>query len=164
MRSLEDKLERRNDRMKQLEQSNREYQERFDELREDKADVVAYLKRTLLHRTDQISELQARLEGLQEVHETDGVMYKKKLSDMEQDFARTKEQLASENMVLTKKLDALEEFRIQREQLMARFEEQEAKVDSQKKEFEDRIYDLEKRHVQVSKLKQRRQGGKPTQT
>ena len=98
MRSLEDKLERRNDRMKQLEQSNREYQERFDELREDKADVVAYLKRTLLHRTDQISELQARLEGLQEVHETDGVMYKKKLSDMEQDFARTKEQLASENM------------------------------------------------------------------
>ena len=28
----------------------REYQERFDELREDKADVVAYLKRTLMYR------------------------------------------------------------------------------------------------------------------
>ena len=148
MRSLEEKLDRRNERMKQLELSNREYQERFDELREDKADVVAYLKRTLLHRTDQISELQARLEGLQQVHETDGANYKKRLSDMEQEFARTKEQLASENMVLTKKLDALEEFRIQREQLMAKFEEQEAKVDSQKKEYEGRIYDLEKKHVQ----------------
>ena len=41
-----------------------------------------------------------------------------------QEFSKTKEALASENMVLTKKLDALEEFRIQREQLMAKFEEQ----------------------------------------
>ena len=49
-------------------------------------------------RTDQISELQARLEGLQQVHETDGITYKKRLSDMEAEFARTKEQLASENM------------------------------------------------------------------
>ena len=30
-----------------------------------------------------------------------------------QESAKTKEQLVSENMVLTKKLDALEEFRIQ---------------------------------------------------
>ena len=54
--------------------------------------------------------------------------------------------------MLTKKLDALEEFRIQREQLMARFEEQESKIESQKGEYEGRIYDLEKRHVQVSIL------------
>ena len=51
--------------------------------------------------------------------------------------------------MLTKKLDALEEFRIQREQLMARFEEQESKIEAQKEEYEGRIYDLEKRHVQV---------------
>ena len=77
-------------------------------MREDKADVVAYLKRTLIHRTDQIAELQARLEGLQQVHKTDGENYEKRLANMEQEFARTKEELASENMVLTKKLDALE--------------------------------------------------------
>ena len=65
-----------------------------------------------MHRTDQIAELQARLEGLQQVHKTDGENYEKRLSTMEQEFARTKEELASENMVLTKKLDALEEFRI----------------------------------------------------
>ena len=50
---------------------------------------------------------------------------------------------------MTKKLDALEEFRIQREQLMARFEEQESKIEAQKGEYEGRIYDLEKRHIQV---------------
>ena len=125
----------------------REYQERFEELREDKADVVAYLKRTLTHRTDQIAELQARLEGLQQVHKTDGENYEKRLSNLEQEFSRTKEELASENMVLTKKLDALEEFRIQREQLMAKYDEQEASKDAQKQEYEERIYELEKKHI-----------------
>ena len=130
--------------------SLREYQERFEELREDKADVVAYLKRTLVHRTDQIAELQARLEGLQQVHKTDGENYEKRLSTMEQEFARTKEELASENMVLTKKLDALEEFRIQREQLMAKYDEQEASKDAQKQDYEGRIYELEKKHIILS--------------
>ena len=47
-------------------------------------------------------------------------------------------------MVLTKKLDALEEFRIQREQLMAKFEEQETKVEDQKQHYEAKIYEQEK--------------------
>lgn len=85
IRSLEEKLERRNDRAKNLESSNKEYQERFEQLREDKADVVAFLKRALQQRTDQISELQARLEGLQHVHETDGQSYEKKIADMQQE-------------------------------------------------------------------------------
>lgn len=120
---------------------------RFEQLREDKADVVAFLKRALQQRTDQISELQARLEGLQHVHETDGQAYEKKISDMNQELDKTKEQLGSENMVLTKKLDALEEFRIQREQLMAKFEEQEKKLEQQKQHFETQIYEQEKKHI-----------------
>ncbi len=40
---------------------------RYEQLKEDKSDVVDYLKRTLQQRLDQIVELQARLEGLKEV-------------------------------------------------------------------------------------------------
>ena len=58
-----------------------------------------------------------------------------------------KEQLASENMVLNKKLDALDEFRLQREQLMTKFEEQEKKIEQQKKLYEDKIYKLERAHI-----------------
>ena len=147
IKSLEEKLERRNEKMRQYELSNKEFEERYIQLREDKADVVAYLKRTLAQRTDQISELSARLEGLQHIHSTDASTYQGKIHEMENELARTKEQLASENMVLTKKLDALEEFRIQREQLMAKFEEQELKVEEQKKEYEGRIYELERAHI-----------------
>lgn len=63
---------------------------RFEQLREDKADVVAFLKRALQQRTDQISELQARLEGLQHVHETDGESYEKRISDMQQEVSYIK--------------------------------------------------------------------------
>ena len=50
-------------------------------------------------------------------------------------------------MVLTKKLDALEEFRIQREQLMAKFDEQETKVEELKNFYETKIYNQEKKHI-----------------
>ena len=55
--------------------------------------------------------VQFRLEGLQAVHESDADRYKKSFSNLQADSAKTKEQLVSENMVLAKKLDALEEFR-----------------------------------------------------
>ena len=53
MKSLEEKLARRVETARNLEASNQEFQERYEQLREDKADVVAYLKRTLQQRTDQ---------------------------------------------------------------------------------------------------------------
>ena len=59
-------------------------------MRKDKADVVAFLKRAFQQRTDQISELQARLENLQHVHETDGESYEKRISDMQQEVRHAK--------------------------------------------------------------------------
>ena len=48
---------------------------------------MAFLKRALQQRTDQISELQARLEGLQHVHETDGESYEKRIYDMQHEVS-----------------------------------------------------------------------------
>lgn len=120
---------------------------RYEQLREDKADIIAYLKRTLQQRTDQISEYQARLEGLQQVHHADGQSYQAKLEKLMMEAARTKEQLVSENMVLAKKLDALEEFRIQRDQLMTKFEEQEKRMGEMKSDYEGRLERMEKKHI-----------------
>ena len=49
--------------------------------------------------------------------------------------------------MLTKKLDSLEEFRMQREQLMNKFEKLNVDFKEQKEMYEKKIYDLEKSHI-----------------
>lgn len=70
-----------------------------------------------------------------------------KLRTLEQDFVKMKEQLVSENMVLAKKLDALEEFKIQREQILAKQAQQEKDIQELKSEYEKKIYSIEKKHI-----------------
>ena len=64
IKSLEEKLDRRNEKLRRFEERNTELETQYIELREDKADVVAFLKRTLQQRTDAIHELTDRLEGM----------------------------------------------------------------------------------------------------
>ena len=49
--------------------------------------------------------------------------------------------------VLTKKLDSLEEFRQQKEQLMNKFEKLESDSKQKMDDYEKRLYDLEKSHI-----------------
>ena len=49
--------------------------------------------------------------------------------------------------VLTKKLDSLEEFRQQKEQLMTKFEKLESDSKQKMSDYEAKIYDLEKSHI-----------------
>lgn len=56
--------------------------------------------------------------------------------------------------MLTKKLDSLEEFRQQKEQLSNKFEKLEGDSNAKMEEYEKKIYNLEKSHIreQVSVL------------
>ena len=50
-------------------------------------------------------------------------------------------------MVLAKKLDALEEFRIQREQLLVKFDDQEKRQTLTTQEYEKKLEVQEKKHI-----------------
>jgi hypothetical protein len=52
----------------ELEMSNEEYQKRYEQLDEDRADIIAYLKKMLQVEEDEITELKERSEGLQKVN------------------------------------------------------------------------------------------------
>lgn len=52
----------------ELEMSNEEYRKKFEQLDEDRADIIAYLKRMVQKKENEITELKERLEGLQKVH------------------------------------------------------------------------------------------------
>jgi hypothetical protein len=47
--------------------SNEEYQKKYEQLDEDRADIIAYLKRMLQEREDDITELRERLAGVHKV-------------------------------------------------------------------------------------------------
>lgn len=49
--------------------SNEEYQKKYEQLDEDRADIIAYLKRMVQEKENEITELKERLEGLQKVHD-----------------------------------------------------------------------------------------------
>jgi len=53
----------------ELEISNEEYQKKYEQLDEDRADIVAYLKKLLQEREGDITELRERLAGVQKVHD-----------------------------------------------------------------------------------------------
>lgn len=58
-----------------------------------------------------------------------------------------KDQLTSENMVLGGKLASLEEFKVQKEDLMAKFAKLEKELEGNKMEHKDIIYNLERKAV-----------------
>ena len=73
--------------------------------------------------------------------------YEGQLTDLRGEYAKTKEELEGEIMVLTKKLDSLEEFRQQKEQLSNKFDKLEGDSKDKMEEYEKKIYNLEKNHI-----------------
>jgi hypothetical protein len=53
----------------ELEMSNEEYQRKYEQLDEDRADIIAYLKRMVQEKENEITELKERLDGLQKVYD-----------------------------------------------------------------------------------------------
>ena len=128
--------------------------------------MVAFLKRTLQQRTDTIHELTDRLEGMKVAHQDEKQDYERQLAELRAEYTKTKDGLDGEIMVsddnddmtettrslhslqvLTKKLDSLEEFRQQKEQLMNKFEKLESDSKQKMEDYEKKIYDLEKSHI-----------------
>jgi len=80
-------------------------------------------------------------------HQAEKQNYEGQLSDLRGEYTKTKDELDGEIMVLTKKLDSLEEFRQQKEQLMNKFEKLEGDSKQKMDDYEKKIYDLEKNHI-----------------
>ena len=99
-------------------------------------------------------------------HQDEKQDYERQLAELRAEYTKTKDDLDGEIMVsddnddmtettrslhslqvLTKKLDSLEEFRQQKEQLMNKFEKLESDSKQKMEDYEKKIYDLEKSHI-----------------
>lgn len=144
---LNNKLTRLRGHNNRIELQVEELESKLKQVQEDKADIVAYLNRVLTEKVDIIKELEEKLTELNNVREEENRMAKKHYKELEGKSRATEEQLTSEIKLLTGKLNSLEEFRIQRDEILAKFEAQEAMLKDQTKKHEEKLYEIEKNNI-----------------
>nr|XP_049703547.1 cilia- and flagella-associated protein 157 [Helicoverpa armigera] len=143
-----------NRKVARLRSAVEEYEARIEELQkayakldEDRADIIAYLKRTLTVKSEENIELKEKVKGLEEIRQIENERFNETTQQLEKDFIFMKEQLTSENKLLAGKLNTLEEFRAIRDDLMRKFENQEQEFQDQELKYKRLIYESEKKFI-----------------
>ncbi|XP_075416866.1 cilia- and flagella-associated protein 157 [Tenrec ecaudatus] len=147
IRDLEDRLARYQRKWDELSVQEKLFRQEFEQLAANKKEIVAFLKRTLNQRVDEIADLNEQLQSLQLAKEMEKDAFEAQLAQVRHEFQETKDQLTSENIILGGKLAALEEFRLQKEELMGKFETLESQLHKQENLYKDYVYNLEKKSV-----------------
>ncbi|XP_072488622.1 cilia- and flagella-associated protein 157 isoform X2 [Notamacropus eugenii] len=123
------------------------FRAQFEQLAQNKKEIVSFLKCSLNQRVFEITDLNEQLQGLQISKEMEKDAFESQLAQVRHEFQESKDQLISENVSLGGKLAALDEYRIQKEELMAKFSVLEEQLKEEQNEYKDWIYALEKKAV-----------------
>ncbi|KAG8512791.1 Cilia- and flagella-associated protein 157, partial [Galemys pyrenaicus] len=147
IRDLEDRLARYQRKWDELAVQEKLFRREFEQLATNKKEIVAFLKRTLNQRVDEITDLNDQLQNLQLAKELEKDAFEAQLAQVRHEFQETKDQLTTENIILGGKLASLEEFRLQKEELSEKFTMLEEQLRKQENEHKDYVYNLEKESV-----------------
>ncbi|XP_004641604.1 cilia- and flagella-associated protein 157 [Octodon degus] len=147
IRDLEDRLARYQRKSDELVSQERLSRQELEQLANSKKEIVAFLKHTLNQQVDEITDLKEQLQNLQLAKELEKDAFEAQLAQVRHEFQENKDQLTTENIILAGKLAALEEFRLQKEELMDKFMALEDQLQRQESEYKDSVYSLEKKSV-----------------
>ena len=147
IRDLETKIARYQDKCDTLELRNKDVEYKFEQQAVDKKEIVSFLKKQLEQRSDEIADLQEKLISLQQAKELEKDKYELEITTLKTEMRELRDHLTSENMVLCGKLASLEEFRVQKEDLLNKFAEMEELLKTQEQNHNEQIYQLERKAV-----------------
>ncbi|EDL93212.1 similar to CG17122-PA [Rattus norvegicus] len=147
IQDLEDRLARYQRKWDELAVQEKLFRQEFEQLANNKKEIVAFLKRTLNQRVDEITDLNDQLQSLQVAKEMEKDAFEAQLAQVRHEFQETKDQLTTENIALGIKLSSLEEFRLQKEELTEKYMALEEQLRRQEGEYKDYVYNLEKKSV-----------------
>ncbi|GFO48575.1 cilia- and flagella-associated protein 157 [Plakobranchus ocellatus] len=144
---LDKKMLRYQKKCDELEVANGQFHAKFEQMATDKKEIVAFWKKQVEQKTDEIADLNDRHIGLQQTRDNEREAFKKQIQEQRTEYQEMKDQLTSENMILGGKLAALEEFKVQKEDLMAKFAMMEEELAQRDADHKEHLYTLEKKAV-----------------
>lgn len=147
IKDLENRLARYQKKCDELELTSHTYKADKEKTESNMKNIMDYLQNEIHKKDDAILDLKDRLIGTQQAKDTEKETYEMKLQQLRNEFQNMKDQLTSENMILHGKLAALEEFKVQKEELMKKMMELGDNLKQQEKEHQDEIYKLERKQV-----------------
>lgn len=130
-----------------LEQRNEELEAEMAQLTEDRADVTAFLNRSLHSQASSIKDLEEKLSELSKVRQEETEHFQGIIKSWEQKYKAMNDQLSSEIKLLNGKLNSLEEFRIQKDELMAKYDQQESDAKEQQHRHKTVLYEMERKQI-----------------
>jgi hypothetical protein len=101
----------------------------------------------LSQKINTIQELEDKLTELSKVRREENETFKKRMNEWENKFKMMHDNLSSEIKLLTGKLNSMEEFRLQRDDLMAKFDTQEQEIKEQAKKHKAILYEMERKVI-----------------
>ncbi|XP_063172328.1 cilia- and flagella-associated protein 157 [Candoia aspera] len=147
IRELEGRLARYQQKWDELQVSEELFRSEYEKMLADNKEIVSFLKKTLNQRVDEIADLNSQFQNLQHAKDSEKDAFETQLVQLRHEFQETKDQLTSENMLLSGKLAALEEFRLQKDEILAKFAERENQLKKEEEQHKEVIYNLERKAV-----------------
>lgn len=144
---LNSKLANLRKRNNELEDKNVETEAQMMQLDDDRADIIAFLNRTTSKQSNSIKDLEEKLFQLAKVRTEETERFQSIIKDWESKYKAMHDQLSSEIKLLAGKLNYLEEFRLQHDDLMAKFDQQEKNLNEQEQRHKDTLYELEHKQI-----------------
>lgn len=130
-----------------IEEQNVGLETKIAQLDEDRADIISFLDRTVNKQTSNIKVLEEKLSELAKVRSQETERFQNIIKDWESKYKAMHEQLSSEIKLLAGKLNYLEEFRLQHDDLMAKFDQQDRNLKEQEQRHKDTLYELEHKQI-----------------
>ncbi|XP_044726623.1 cilia- and flagella-associated protein 157 [Chrysoperla carnea] len=147
IKDLNQKLARLRQSYNEIENKLTDTQEELKKLDEDRAEIIAFLERTLSAKTTEIAKLTAKIIQMEEERDAVIQIYKDKVIQVEREYKIMRQDLSSKIKLLMGKLNSLEEFRSQRNDLMEKYEIQEKHIEEQEERHKKQLYEAERKFI-----------------
>ncbi|CAL1529657.1 unnamed protein product [Lymnaea stagnalis] len=147
MQLLQDKVikyQRQND---ELVVASAKFQEKMEGCIAEKHEVVEYYKILVDTKSFEYNQLHEKYLTLKQILDNEQEQCRKQMMNIRREADEHQSQIVAENITLSSKLAALEEFQLQRDALMAKLERMEAELANKNEEFNANLTAMERKLI-----------------